>query len=656
MLNHLFSSGKIGSMETRNRIVMTAMGNYLANPDGSVSDKDIAFYGARAKGGVGVVITECAFVDGERGRGNSHQISVANDQMIPGLKLLAEEIHRYDGKVVVQIYHPGRQGISAVNGNLPMMAPSEIECPTVHQPTKSMTKDEISELVEKFIHAAERLKKAGIDGVEVHSAHGYLIHEFLSPRANKRTDEYGGSLENRMRFLEEIVTGIRARCGKDFPLLVRLSVEEFTDTVGFPGDGLQLPEGVRIAKRLEELGVDAIDVSSGTYETMNTAWEPTSFEQGWKIHLSEAVKKELNNIPVIGVAVIRDPEYADQIIGEGKLDFVGSARQHFADAEWSNKAKEGRINEIRKCISCLHCMETLMGADRSSIPCQCGINIEAGRELEYSSLQKDGEGRTVAVIGAGPAGLEAARILAERDYKPVVFEKGDRVGGQLEYASKPPHKEKINWLTDYFQAQVEKLGIEVRFNTPATLVELKTLNPYAVFIAQGSSPVIPRSIPGADGEEILTPVDILSGKIKLKDMKVGVIGSGMTGIEVAHLLAEEGNDVSLFEMEDNIGPGIYFQSLIDVMSHLGPLGVPMYPKHKLMSLDQGKASFEDLETGETKEFMFDYVVLSLGTKSNTELIEEIQSNFETVRVLGDAAKPGRIRDAVEAGYLNAYAL
>lgn len=655
MLKHLFSPGKIGTMETKNRIVMTAMGNALANQDGTVSDKDIAFYGARAKGGVGVVITECAFVDGERGRGNTHQISVADDKVIPGLKQLAEEIHSYEGKIVVQIYHPGRQGISVINGNLPMMAPSAIECPAVHQPAVAMTEEEISEMVEKFIQAAVRVKKAGIDGVEVHGAHGYLIHEFLSPRANKRTDKYGGSLENRMRFLEEIVKGIRKECGKEFPLLVRISVEEFADTVGHPEDGLQLPEGVKIAKRLEELGVDAIDVSSGTYETMNTAWEPTSFEQGWKINLSEAVKEAVS-IPVIGVAVIREPEYADQIISEGKVDFVGSARQHFADAEWSNKAREDRKADIRKCISCLYCMESLMAADLTSRPAGCSINIEAGRELEFSSLQEDGQGRIVAVIGAGPAGLEAARILAMRKFKPIVFEKSDRVGGQLYFASQPPNKGKITWLIDFLEGQLSKLDVEVRLNTVPTLEDLKELNPYAIFLAQGSSPIIPQSIPGTDGIEVLTPIDILSGKVKIENKKVGVIGSGMTGLEVAHVLAESGNDVSVFEMGESIGAGIFFQNLIDVMTHLGPFNVPMYPNHKLIGIDNGKVSFEAIETGERKVFMFDYVILSLGTKSNTELIEEIQSNFETVKVLGDATKPGRIRDAVEAGYVSAYNL
>ncbi|MBM7542325.1 FAD-dependent oxidoreductase [Amphibacillus cookii] len=655
MLKHLFSTGRIGTMVTPNRIVMTAMGNYLANDDGSVSEKDIAFYEARAKGGVGTIITECAFVDQERGRGNSHQISVADDKYIPGLKKLSDKIHQHDGKVIVQIYHPGRQGISALNQNLPMMAPSAVECPAVHQPAVAMTKAEIAEMVEKFVDAAVRLNKADIDGVEVHGAHGYLIHEFLSPRANKRADEYGGSLENRMRFLEEIVIGIRERCGKDYPLIVRLSVEEFTNTVGHPEDGLQLPESVRIAKRLEELGVDAIDVSSGTYETMNTAWEPSSFEQGWKIHLSETIKKAVN-IPVIGVAVIREPAYADQIIAEGKVDFVGSARQHFADAEWSNKAKDGRIDEIRKCISCLVCMETLMGADQSQAPCQCAINIEAGRELEYSRLKEDGDGRIVAVLGAGPAGLEAARLLAKRKFKPVVFEKNDHIGGQLELANKPPNKEKITWLIDYLKAQTEKLAVEIRLNTAPTLEELKKLNPYAIFVAQGSTPFIPGSIPGANGEQVLKPTDILSGKIKLKDKKVGVVGSGMTGLEVAHLLAEAGNDVSIFEMEEHLGNGIYFQNLMDVMTHIGQFDVAMYPKHKLIGLDEEHVSFEALETGEMKTFQFDNVVISLGTKSNTELVDEIQSSFKKVKILGDAKHPGRIRDAMEAGYLSAYNL
>ncbi|MBU3178204.1 NAD(P)/FAD-dependent oxidoreductase [Clostridium estertheticum] len=655
MFNNLFSKGKIGSMDTKNRIVMTSMGNHLGNTDGTMSKADIAFYGARAKGGVGVIFTEVSMVEESRGRGNLCQISVADDKYIPGLKELADEIHKYNSKIVIQIYHPGRQGISVVNGNLPMLAPSAIECQCVHQPTVAMTTEEVSDMVEKFILAAVRVKKSGIDGVEVHGAHGYLVNQFLSPHTNHRTDKYGGSFENRLRFLEEIVIGIKERCGKDFPLVVRLSVDEFYETIGLPEEGLHLKDGVKIAERMEQLGVDAIDVSSGTYETMNTAWEPSSFDQGWKINLAETIKKSVK-IPVIGVSVIREPEYADQIIADGKVDFVGSARQHFGDPEWSNKAKEGRTNEIRKCISCLHCMEVLMSSDITKSPCQCAINIQSGRELDYSNFVEDGDGRTVAIIGAGPAGLEAARVLAMRKFKPVIFEKSDKIGGQLEFANKPPKKEKINWLIDYLRVQSEKLGVEIRLETTPTIEDLKELNPYAVFVAQGSNPIMPKSISGIDGKEVLSITDILSGKIKLKGKKIGVVGSGMTGLETAELLAETGNEVSLFEMADNIGPGLFFQNLIDIMGRTSKDGVHLYPKHKLIKIENGKLTFELMENNEIKDYSFDNVIISLGTRSNNKLIEEININFDIVKILGDASKPGRIRNAMETGFVNAYNL
>ncbi|MBP2072265.1 MULTISPECIES: FAD-dependent oxidoreductase [Thermoanaerobacterium] len=654
MFDGLLSKGKIGTMETRNRIVMTAMGNALANNDGTVSQRDINFYGARAKGGVGLIITECTIVD-ERGKGNTKQICVYDDRFIPGLKALAEEVHKYDGKIVVQIYHPGRQGISAINGNLPMMAPSDVECKVVRQPVQAMSIQQIEEMVNKFVDAAVRIKNAGIDGVEVHGAHGYLINQFLSPYTNKRTDKYGGNLENRMRFLEEIVVGIKEKCGKDFPLLVRLSVDEFLEMVGLPNEGLHIDESVKIAKRLEELGVDALDISCGIYETMNVAWEPSSYEQGWKVHLAETIKKSVN-IPVIGVSVYRDPEFANRMIEEGKIDFVGSARQHFADPEWANKAKEGKLDEIRKCISCLYCMESLMSADITGASAQCSINIQSGREGELNDFKEDGAKRVVAIIGAGPAGLEAARILAKRRFKPLIFEKSDKLGGQLQFANKPPKKEKINWLIDYLKTQIEKAGIEVRYNTAPTVEILKKLNPYAIFLAQGSNPIMPKSIRGIDRKNVLVAEDILSGKVRLNGKKVAVVGSGMTGLETAHYLAVDGNDVSVFEMADEIGPGLFFQNLIDILGHLGPFKVKLYPKHKLVEIGEDKVIFENTETKENIYQVFDYVVLSLGRTPNTELIDEIKAAFDNVVVLGDAKQAGKIRNAMESGFMAAYNL
>ncbi len=655
MYQNLFSEKKIGTMTVPNRIVMTAMGNHCADADGSISEKNIAFYGARAKGGVGLVITECAIVDSATGKGNLRQITVDDDRYIPGLKALADEIHKYGSKIAVQIYHPGRQGIAAVNGVESMMAPSRTECQCVHQPTHEMTKEEIHDMVEKFASAAKRLQKAGIDAVELHGAHGYLICQFLSPYTNKRTDEYGGSLENRMRFLDEIIDAVRRECGPDYPVIVRFSADEHMEYAGLPEEGIHLEEGVRIARHLEKKGVDALDVSSGNYETMNTAWEPVGFDEGWKISGPEAVKKNVS-IPVIGVSVIRRPAYAEQILADGKVDFIGSARAFLADPEWSNKAREGKEKEIRRCISCLYCMESLMGSDMSDVPFGCAVNYEGCREDEVSlaSAEKVGEGRTVAVIGAGPAGLEAARVLASRGFKPVVLEKENTVGGQIRLASIPPKKEKTGALIEYLRTEAELLGVEVRLNQTVTLDLLKEINPYAVFIAQGSLPVMLKSIPGIDGAHVHTAAQILKGEVSFTGKNIGVIGSGMTGIETAELLGEQGNTVTVFEMADEIGPGMFFQNLIDVLGRVTAQGTALYPKHRLAEIHETdgrpEAVFDDLASGEKKTYAFDEVVVSLGMRANTELADEISRNFERVSVLGDASKAGRIEQAIRTGY------
>ncbi|MDI3480419.1 MAG: hypothetical protein PWQ97_74 [Tepidanaerobacteraceae bacterium] len=655
MYESLFSKGRIGTLELKNRIVMAPMGNYLNNKDATVSDEMIAFYAERAKGGVGLIITEVTRVNDENGVADSHQLSAADDKYIPGLTKLAEAIHKYDGRIFIQLHHPGRQGFCALNGNKPMMAPSAIPCNVVRQETRAMTTQEAEGLVQDFIEAACRVKKAGFDGVELHGAHGYLINQFLSPYTNKRNDKYGGSFENRMRFLDEIIEGIRERCGKDFPLIVRLSVDEFLRKAGIKEDGIVLEEGIRIAKHLEKSGVDAIDVSAGIYETMNVSWEPASYAQGWKLYLAEEVKKAVK-IPVIAAAVIREPAYADKIIAQGSVDFVASARLHFADPEWSNKVKENRTDELRLCISCLHCMESLFNSEATGMPSECAINIQACRELEYSNLKEDGGGRTVVILGAGPSGLEAARVLAKRKFKPIVFEKSAQIGGQLELANKPPKKDKISWLIKYLRGQAQKLGVEIRLNKVPSLDEIKALNPYAVFIAQGSRPVIPKSIKGIEGENVFTAADVLAGRVEFYDKNVAVIGSGMTGLETADFLATKGNAVTVFEMADNIGPDMFFQNLIDIQERLSQNNVKMYTKHKLVKIEGRTAAFEVLPEGKTKEYCFDYIVLAMGTCPNTEMVEEIKASFENVRIIGDAGKPGRIRNAMETAFKSAYSL
>jgi len=643
----LFSEGKIGSLVVPNRVVMTAMGVAQSAEDGDVTDLEVAFYRERARGGVGLIITECMIIDWNNGRGNLHQTSAADDRHIPGLKRLADAVHEYESRIIGQLYHPGRQGFVHVNGVESMPAPSDLCDAMTQQPVHAMDIDEINALVDSFAQAAWRLSQAGFDGVEIHAAHGYLLNSFLSPYANLRTDQYGGSTENRVRIIKQIVEAIRNLCGKDFAVITRISADEYLSMVGKVDQGITLDEGIAIAKALEDMGCDAIDVSSGVYETMNTAWEPFAYEEGWKSHLAAEVKQAVS-IPVIGVSVYRNPSFAEALLEEGKLDFVGSARAHFADPHWSSKAEAGEPGSIRRCISCLACMESLVAADETGGPSSCAINPRTGREK--FSIPVDGAGKLVVVIGAGPAGLEAAVTAAERGCSVIIFEKKSQIGGQLNYAAQPPGKDKINWMIEFYQNRIEALDIDLRLNEWPRSADIAALEPAAVIIATGSEPVLPRSIPGLDGENVHTPPEVLMGEVDLSGKKVAVVGSGMTGIETAEFLAVRGCELSLFEMLPNIGPGVYFQNMMDIMPKLGAHGVQFYPEHKLLGVEGDTAAFERAD-GSRYEDRFDAIVISLGTRPECNCGDDIRDYIPEAVTIGDSNKPGRITDATTSAWL-----
>lgn len=650
MYEQLFTEKKIGTVTAPNRLVFEPMGNYYAELDGSVSERDIAFYAERAKGGCGIVMTEVASVNSKTGRGNLRNLCTDDDKFIPGYKKMADEIHKYGSLLFVELYHPGCQGVAPINGGS-MASPSGQESELIHMPSHEMTVQEIHDTVNDFIEGAVRMQKAGVDGVVLHAAHGYLLCEFISTYTNHRTDEYGGSIENRVRIIKEIIDGIREKCG-DYPIIIRYSADEYMREIGKEG-GMVLDDAIEMAKLFESYGVDALDVSAGNYETMNWAWEPTGFDEGWKMHNGEAIAKAVN-IPVIACSVIRNPQAAVDFLDKG-VSFVGSARQFFADPFWGEKVKNGNVNEIRKCISCLNCMESLMAAsEENGIRCQCTVNIEGGEECQYLPLKKDGNGRKVVVLGAGPAGLEAARVAAERGFKPVIIEKGPAIGGQLNLANNPPKKDKITWLIDYYDAMIKKYGIEVRLNTEATAAMIEKENPYRVINAIGSSPVLPKAIPGLDQSNIITPPDVLSGKVDLTGKKICVVGSGMTGIETAEYLQEKGNTIELYEMADDIGPGLFFQNLIDVMGRLAPGGCKFFAKHQLLSVSEHEAKFKDLEHDTEVTASFDNIVISLGTRSNA--LPDSIASISDIITIGDAEKAGRIRHAIEGGYKAALSL
>lgn len=647
----LLSRGRIGDLELKNKVVMEPISPGMADLHGCPTERTIAYYEERAKGEVGLIIVGATKVNEVHGTVEANQLSIAKDDNIEGFKKLADAIHKHGGKVFVQLAHPGRQTFSALNGNKPVVAPSPIPCIACRQETREMAKEEISGLVEEFANAALRLKLADIDGIELHAAHGYLLNEFLSNYSNKRTDEYGGAIQNRVRILEEIIKAIREKCGNKYPISVRVSVDEFLREFGISNEGITLEEGLEIVKLLEKVGIHVINVSSGTYATTNTIIEPISYEQGWRKHLAKAVK-EVVNIPVIAANVIRKPSFAEELLEEGVVDFVGIARGLVAEPQWVSKTMSHREDEITPCISCMNCIESVLVHDK---PMECAINYRAGKELQFSNFKKDGEGKTVVIVGAGPAGMEAARILAVRGFKIIVFEKESKVGGQLQLANKPPKKEKINWLIEYMENQLKKLGVEIRLNAEVTVQDLKKINPYAIYIATGANPLVPP-MEGVNQENVYTVPDILNGKVKLHGKKVAIIGSGATGLETAQLLAEQGNKITVIEMVSKIGKEIYTPNRIDILRRLNKYNVEMLPSHRVQKIIGNKVILEDLKNKKVVEKYVDCVVLSLGVRPNNTIVDSLKDNFQNVKVIGDSNTVGRIAQAIKDAFVEAYNL
>lgn len=699
---NLFSSMKIGRVTVKNRLVMTAMCVDLAEHDGAVSEALAAYYEERAAGGTGLIITECSRVNETDAVSNSSMLSMSHDRYIKPLCKAVERVHAHGAKMFVQLFHPGRQNVvvfptlwkfnermarvfpfywdlyfkaagkfdaSAMDDPKtvkrmerymkPLLAPSAVPCgladnPIRNQKTVAMTVPQIKTLIGQFVSAAGRVKEAGADGVELHAAHGYLLQQFLSPYTNRRDDEYGGSLTNRMRLLKEIIDGIRKECGPDFPISVRLSVEEFYDMIGYPGQGITLDEGVEMAKRLEGFGIDVLNISSGSYDTAQTSCEPISFLPGWRKYLAKKVKEQVK-IPVIAANLIRTPEQAEAQLMEGTQDFIAMGRSFLSDPEWAKKAMEGRSDDINRCICCLRCMESFQENIMNGRPVECAVNPRACRESKIpSAAPKDGRQRQVVVVGAGPAGLTAAKELAARDFKVTVLEQGAAPGGQLILAAAPPLKEKITWFTQYLTQQAVKQGAEIQYNTKADRELIDSYHPYAVFLATGGEALAPK-IPGSESKAVTTVTPILTGERKYTGKEVAVVGSGMTGLETAELLVEQGNAVTIIEMADKIAPGAYSVNASDVLQRLEKAGVRFLPGRKLMRIGEGMLYLTRKDSVQ-EEIRTDATVLAIGVRSSNALEKECEGHFERLYPIGDAVKPGRIGNATRSAFEQARAL
>lgn len=678
----LFSPMKIGNVEIKNRIVMAPMCMGFGQYNGCATETMMDYYEERAKGGVGLIFTEITRINDITGASSFGQLGMSHDYQIPALREMADRIHKHNCKIMVELHHPGRQNLGLMIGTVPIcnigsklmgnlytkiltqavipqgkklqdkhivprtVAPSKCERSKMSDSVnRELSVNEIKRIICQFIEGAVRVKKAGCDGVELHAAHGYLIQQFLSPNTNKRTDQYGGSLENRMRFLLEIIDGIRLNCGKDFPIVVRLTVDEMYSEIGQNGKGYNLDEGIKMAKILSDKGIDAIDVSSAAYDTFNYWLEPTTFTPGWRKYLASEVKKVVD-IPVIAANLIRSPKQAEMQLEEGTQDFISLGRPLIADPHWPNKVKSGNENLIKRCVCCLYCFESMMKGAYKYTHGNCSVNPFVGRE--NVSLKQNGNGRKVLIIGAGCAGLTAAELLSKRGFDVTVLEKESKQGGQLNLASKPPHKEKINWVCEDLLSNAINSGAKVLFNTKADKDIIASYSPEIVITATGGNAIHPKSF---NGDNVVTVTQVLNGSIDISNKKVAVIGSGMTGLETSELLVSKGNKVTVVEMADKIAPGAWFQQLDDALPVLEKAGTEFLTSHKLLSVSSSGIELENLKENKAVAIKVDLVVLSLGVRSDNSLYNDIK-NSDSYKVynIGDSKKIGRIANATESAY------
>lgn len=623
-------------------------------------------------------------------------LSMSHDRYIEPFRKVAERVHTHGAKIFIQLFHPGRQNlvvfpavwrfnerigklfpaywnlffrlaggidesslddpktVKRMNRYMrPLLAPSAVPCglgenPIRNQNTVAMTAAQIETLIAQFITAAKRVQKTGADGVELHAAHGYLIQQFLSPYTNLRTDAYGGSLENRMRFIREIVSGIRRECGPGFPISVRLSVEEFYDRIGYPGQGILLAEGVEMARKLEELGIDVINVSSGNYDTEQTSCEPISFEPGWRKYLAKAVKNAVG-IPVIAANLIRSPEQAEEQLAQGVQDFIAMGRPFLTDPQWAKKAQEGRSDEILKCICCLYCMECFRKNILNGRPVSCAVNPRACKESKYKSdPPKDGNGRRIVVVGSGPSGLTAAMELAARNFQVTVLEQNSDPGGQLILAEAPPYKEKIGWFIRELTRLARQQGVAIHYNVTADPETIDAYHPYAVILATGGEAAAPR-IPGSDRDSVVTVTPVLTEEKSYSGKRVAVIGSGMTGLETAELLLEQGNTITIVEMADRIAPGAYPTNVRDVLQRLEKGAVTFLPGRRLDRIGD-EVLHLSRKDGVLETVLTDVTVLAIGVRSRNALAKDCAGHYERLYVVGDAKQPGRIGNATRDAF------
>jgi 2,4-dienoyl-CoA reductase-like NADH-dependent reductase (Old Yellow Enzyme family)/NADPH-dependent 2,4-dienoyl-CoA reductase/sulfur reductase-like enzyme len=644
----LFQPGFLGTVKTRNRILMAPMATNLAGCNGEVTDDMLHYYCARSKGGVGAIIVENTCVEYPRGSNGAVQLRIDKDLFLPGLGKLAESIQRHGARAIVQLNHAGGNTTAATAGVTPV-APSVVSYRTVGSKPRELEKQEIALLVDSFVSAAVRVHKAGFDGAEIHGGHAYLVAQFLSPAMNLRTDEYGGTTEKRSRFAREIVRGIRELLGNQFALLFRISGDEFLE------GGRTIEETIAIVKALEADGVDAFHVTGGTNRfnvssSRARMVETPYYPEGWKTYLAAAVKKETTK-PVIAVGVIRTPDKAAEIIETGQADFVALGRGLLADPAWVQKAVEGRDGLIARCISCGEgCSKNRTFLGRQI---RCALNPLAGRESHYQNVPAHAAaGKKLAVIGGGPAGMTAAVWGTRLGCRVELFERADELGGQLLLAKKPPGKEKIAWVIEHLKTAVEHAGINCHLSHPITPGDVALLAGFdAVIVATGSVAGNPGSY---DLDRAVSSDDFLARPetyLGVHVRKVVVSGGGMVACELALMIRERGPDVVLVTRKNagDLAPEVEPLTRFELLHRLTDMNVVVKETIEKRECDEGGLRIE--KGGRCEHIAADLTIAATPRRPRADsLTPYLEPHCARIFSIGDSVKVGNILDAVHDGF------
>ena len=646
---HIFSPLTVKNMTIKNRIVMMPMGTNYGEQNGEMSFLHINYYEQRAKGGTGLIIVENASIDSPQGSNGTTQLRIDHDNYLPRLFKFCENIHRYGTKIAIQINHAGASAISSRINMQPVSA-SDVPSKEGGEIPRPLSREEILHIVKKYGEAAKRAQTAGFDAVEIHAGHSYLISQFLSPITNKRTDEFGVSVENRTRFCRMVIDEVRKQVGPFFPIMLRLSADELME------GGNTLDDTLEYLDYLQE-EVDIFDVSCGLNGSIQYQIDANYLPDGWRSYMTKAVKEKFNK-PCISMGNIRDPKVAERILADGDADLIGMGRGLIADPAWVNKVATGHECDLRKCISCnVGCAGNRIGVNR---PIRCTVNPSVLEGDVYKKLHVN-KNCNVVVIGGGTAGLEAACTAAEVGCNTFLLEKGSELGGLASLISKIPAKNRLADFPHYLMHRAEQLeNLYIFTNTEGTPENIRKFHPNIIVSSTGSAPLLPP-IAGLkdriDNENyniysILGMINHINDFPKdLEGKKVVVVGGGAVGLDVVEFFADRNADISIVEMMDQIGRDLDPVSKNDTKAMMKKHNVHQLTKTALLEVKD--SSFLVKGDGEPYELPFEYGFVCLGMRAQGQLYQSLAEEFSSEDVeimnIGDSQRARRIIDGTQEG-------